>query len=123
MINSSPNCKMCPNPVVGDLEHSFFNCVSTQLVGRNLLSAVRHYAPEVTPSGLLRLEFQDQGEDEMPLVWIISHALLYMWSVRHSGKIVDLILTRSLLESKINLLRETRYLEEQRKIKEMLEHM
>ena len=55
LINSSPNCKLCPNPVVADLEHSFFNCVSTQHVGRSLLSAVRHYAPEVTPSGLLRL--------------------------------------------------------------------
>ena len=123
LINSSLNCKLCPNPVVADLEHSFFNCVSTQHVGRSLLSAVRHYAPEVTPSGLLRLEFDEQGENEMPLVWIISHALLYMWGVRLSGKSVDLNITRSLLESKINLLRETRYQSEHRKITEILEHM
>ena len=92
-------------------------------MGSILLSAVRHYDPEMTPSGLLRLEFVEQGDYEMPLVWIISHTLLYMWGVRLSGKTVDLIITRSLLEAKINLLRETRYLDEHEKIKESLEHM
>ena len=37
LTNSSPNCKLCPTPAIGDLEHSFFNCVSTQNVGSILL--------------------------------------------------------------------------------------
>ena len=95
----------------------------TQHVGRSLLSAIRLHAPDVTPSGLLRLEFYEQGEKEMPLVWITGQTLLYMWGVRQSGKVVDLIITRSILESKINLLRETRYTNEYEIIKEIFDDL
>ena len=121
--NSSPNCRQCPTPTSGSLEHSFFNCVSTQRVGSSLLSAVRHHVPVLTPSGLLRLEFGEQGEKEMPLVWITGQTLLYMWKTRQSGKVVDLIITRSILETKINLLRETRHSGQYEIIKEIYDTM
>ena len=73
--NSSPNCRQCPTPTLSNLEHIFFSCVCTQHVGRSLLSAIRLHAPDVTPSGLLRLEFSEQGEKEMPLVWITGQTL------------------------------------------------
>ena len=61
--------------------------------------------PLVTPSKLLRLDFQSEASMEMPLVGITSQLLLYMWGVRCTGKIVDATLTRANLESKISLLR------------------
>ena len=121
--NSSPNCRQCPTPAIVDLEHCFFSCTSTQNVGRALLSAVRLYVPDITPSALLRLEFPEQGDMEMPIVWISAQTLLYMWGVRQSGKVVNLIITRSILESKINLLRKTRYSQEQVLIKEIFDKM
>ena len=78
-------------------------------MGNSLLTALRHHDPSITPAGLLRLEFQEQGDKEMPLVWVTAHTLQYMWSMRTSGRVVDLFLTRSMLENKITLLRETRY--------------
>ena len=107
--NTSDSCKYCPTPTPADLEHSFFGCVKTRDVGNSLLTALRHHDPSITPAGLLRLEFQEQGDKEMPLVWVTAHTLQYMWSMRTSGRVVDLFLTRSMLENKITLLRETRY--------------
>jgi hypothetical protein len=59
----------------------------------------------------------------MPLVWLRGQTLQYMWGVRASGKIVDPFVTRAILESKINLLRETRFTNQHRVIQEMFESM
>ena len=107
--NSSEMCKYCPTPTVGDLEHCFFACVKTKLVGRSLLSAVRQHDPSVTAAGLLRLEFQDDGDNELPLVWVAAQTLLYLWTSRVSGRVVDLYVTRSILETKGSLLSETKF--------------
>ena len=107
--NSSALCKYCPDPHIADLEHCFFGCIKTGEVARKLLETIRNHDPSVTPAGLLRLEFQEEGEQEMPLVWTAAHTLSYMWKKRATGHVVDLTLTRAMLESKINLLRETRY--------------
>ena len=94
---------------------------SNMEVGTLLLSMVRLHDPAVTPHKLLRLEFNCDGEDEMPLVWVLSHTLLFMWSTRLGGKIVNQILTRAVLESKISILRETRYNNEHEIIKDLVE--
>ena len=86
-----------------------------------MLSMVRLHDPAVTMNKLLRLEFQCEESVEMPLVWILSQTLLYMWGVRASGKIVNKILTRAVLESKISILRETRYQNESTIITEIVE--
>ena len=107
--NSSALCKYCPDPPIADLEHCFFGCIKTGEVGRKLLETMINHDPSVTPAGLLRLEFQEEGEQEMPLVWTAAHTLSYMWKKRTTGHVVDLTLTRASLEAKVNLLRETRY--------------
>ena len=86
-----------------------------------MLSMARLHDPTVTANKLLRLDFQCDESVEMPLVWILSQTLLYMWGVRASGKIVDRTLTRAVLESKISFLRETRYQNENIIIREIVE--
>ena len=86
-----------------------------------MLSMFRVHDPAATPQKLLRLEFQCNADDEMPLVWVLSHTLLYMWSTRLGGKIVNRVLTRAVLESKISILRETRFSNEHEIIKEIVE--
>jgi hypothetical protein len=119
--NSSNNCKLCATPTNADLHHCFFQCVSTVEVGSVLLSMVRLYDPAVTPQKLLRLEFQCEPDEEMPLVWMLSHSLLYMWGIRLGGKTVNRTLTRAVLESKISILRETRFSNEHDMIKSIVE--
>ena len=117
--NSSENCKYCPMQTPADLVHSFFNCVKTRVMGRSLLTALRQHDPSVTPSGLLRLEFQEEGD----IVWMTAHILHYMWTTRTNGRVVDLVLTRAMLESKINLLRETRYSNEVNLLEEIFNNL
>ena len=81
---------------------------------------VRMYDPAVTPLKLLRLEFQCEPEEEMLLVWVLSHTLLYMWGIRLGGKTVDRTLTRAVIESKILILRETRFSDEYETIEILL---
>ena len=111
--NSSPNCKICPLQVIADQSHCFFQCRSTVETGNWLLSVIRHHDHSVTASKLIKLDFKCSDSAEMPLVWIVAQSLLYMWGVRTSGKIVSLANTRAVLESKISLLRETRYRNEE----------
>ena len=111
--NSSANCNFCPTPVRADLPHCLFECNRTMESGSWLLSLIRRHDPTVSASKLLRLEFSCSDSAEMPLVWITAQTLLYMWGVRTGGKIVSLATTRAELESKISLLRETRYSNQQ----------
>ena len=90
-------------------------------MGRSLLAAIRVYDPAVTPAGLLRLEFAADESTEMPIVWVTAQTLLYSWGMRLSGRVVDLMVTRTILETKINLLRETRFRNEHVIIKEILD--
>ena len=92
-------------------------------MGAKLFSLFTAHDPLVTPGKLLRLDFQCEESMEMPLVWIASQLLLYMWGVRCNGKIVDVTLTRATLESKISLLRETRFVNEYTIAKEILENI
>ena len=92
-------------------------------MGAKLLTAVALHDPLVTPNKLLRLEFECEQSVEMPLVWMTSQVLLYIWKIRCNKKIVDPTLTRATLESKISLLRETRFKTEYTLIKHMVENL
>ena len=76
--------------------------------------------PSVSAAGLLKLEFQVEESREMQVVWLLAQTLLYMWGVRTNGNNVELSKTRSVLESKINLLRETRFFNEYQLISEIV---
>ena len=118
--NQNQNCKYCPTPTTADLLHCFFYCVRTTLVGKWLLSWMLKQDPSVSAASLLKLEFQVEESREMPVVWLIAQTLLYMWGVRTNGNAVELSKTRSVLESKINLLRETRFFNEYQLISEII---
>ena len=107
--NTSEQCKLCQPHVMADQVHCFFFCISTKEVGNWILSIIKSRDPTITPSKLLKLQFQCEDSEEMPLVWLTAQTLNYIWRIRASGKTVDLTLTRAVLESKISLLRETRY--------------
>ena len=119
--NTSPTCKFCPLPTIASLEHCFFECVLTREVGQQLLLIFQYQDINSSPSNLLRLEFNVDESKEMPLIWILAQTLMYMWGLRVSGKAVNLIRTRTELESRINFLRETRFRSEHEIITDIFE--
>ena len=70
---------------------------------------LRKQDPSLTAAGLTKLEIVVDESLEMPMVWIAAQALLCMWKIRCTAIVVSMLTTRSVLQSKINLLRETRY--------------
>ena len=119
--NSSPNCKFCSEPVQANLEHCFFFCILSRTVGNKVLTLCQSICPGITPSQILRLELQVEQSEEMPIVWMVAQSLMNIWEARVKGKIADLYMTRADMESKVNLLRETRFNNQSLVITEMLD--
>ena len=106
--NNSPICKHCPGET-GSLEHCLFTCSLTRDSGQWLLSVLHPFDPAVTSENLCRLDFEALDDSEMPLVWVASHAMAYAWKSRMKEAMADPQMTRSYLETRISLLRETRH--------------
>ena len=118
--NNSPTCKICSVPVEADLVHCFFECEATRDVGTWLSDWICTFDASSTPQRILRLDFECDQNHELAVVWTIAHILQYMWTVRTSGKVINMTLTRAHLEKKICLLRETRHQAEYINIQNML---
>ena len=122
---ASPLCKApgCDHTAVDDLEHCLVECQANQGVGRHLLDTLRKYQPNLSTAKALRLELEVSEDLELPLVWLTSAMLLSIWNQRQSGTRVLPHLTRSLLEAKVNILRETRLANVAISIDGMIIHM
>ena len=57
---------------------------------RCLLAALQVY----DPAGLLRLEFEAGEATEMPIVWVTAQTLLYIWGMRLSERVVDVMVNK-----------------------------
>ena len=123
LLNSSPSCKFFSDQVSANLEHCFFYCNLTKTVGNQVLTLCQTFCPGITPSQVLRLELHVDRTKETPIIWIVAQFLINIWEARVKGKMADLFRTRSDLESKVNLLRETRYNNLSLIITEMLHHL
>ena len=104
----SPLCKAPGCTEVDDLAHSLVQCPANQLVGTNLMQLLGNHQPNVTPAAAIRLEFEVEEHLELPLVWVSAGTLLSIWEQRKLSSKVQPHITRSELEAKVNILRETR---------------
>ena len=104
----SQHCRAAGCTEVEDLDHSLVQCQANQQVGSRLLQVLQQYQPNLTTAALLRLEIDVEAEQELPLVWLTAATLLSIWDQRKTCTRVQPHLTRSQLEAKANILRETR---------------
>ena len=115
--NSSPSCKFIYEQVSANLEHCFFYCNLTRTLGNQVLTLCQTFCPGITASQARTKCGPDQ------FLWIVAQLLMNIWKARVKGKMVNLFRTRADLESKVNLLRETRYNNLSLIITEMLHHL
>ena len=87
-----------------------FQCQANKNVGTALLLALRLSHPALTIESAIRLELDVTDEEELPLVWLLAASLLSIWEQRQSSNRVQPYLVRTQLEAKVNLLRNTSYL-------------
>ena len=114
-------CSLCPSNSVESLEHAFFHCSFNSEFGIGLLQALSHYDSSLTPEKILHLDFNlEDDEFEHPFVWLIAANLLHIWNCRTSANRTRLYTIRAEVESKVALLRETRYRASAEKILEII---
>ena len=116
-------CKVPGCNEVDDLCHSLVLCESNQQIGSNLMELLRHHQPSLSNSAALRLELEVDEEVELPLVWIMAATLVSIWDQKKTKNRVIPHLTRSELEAKINILRETRLASMVNTLEEMIIRM
>ena len=73
-----------------------------------LMDTLRQYQPNLSTAAALRLDIEVDEELELPLVWLTAATLVSIWDQKKDRTRVQPHLTRSQLEAKVNLLRETR---------------
>ena len=107
---SSPTCTAlgCGSGCVKNLEHALTQCQANNGVGMALMQTLT--VPTLTPAEALRLEINVSAEEELPLVWLLAATLLSIWEQRKTSQKVHPYLVRANLEAKVNLLRNTSYL-------------
>ena len=102
-------CRLCPANSVEDLPHSFFYCSFNTEFGMPIFNTLLNIDDTLTPEKLLRLEIDLDDEMELPIVWYLAAKLFHIWNCRVSGRRAKLYTTRAEVESRVNLLRETRF--------------
>ena len=116
----SPNCKLCDEETVEDLEHALLQCSFNSGIGTLLRRSLSSLAPRISALQILTLSLDVPPTDEFPCVWLISHTLFLIWSCRVEKKRIRLFQIRADLEARASLLRETRVEENTAKIENLI---
>ena len=89
--------------------HAFFDCPFNEDAGKQLVEICSPLATNISPHKILKLDWEMEAEMELPVVWLTAAFLLCIWNSRSNSKRPRLYTIRAELESKVSLLRETRY--------------
>ena len=89
----------CPMPrcacVSEDLPHALVLCQANDGVGSRLMACLREYSPNIDVESALRLGFEVDEEQELPLVWLIGNVLQAVWKLRNEKFKVQLYSIRA----------------------------
>ena len=114
-------CRLCLSNSVDDLAHSFFYCPFNREFGMAIVLTLLTMDSNLTPEKLLRLDITIDDENmELPTVWYVAAKLLHIWNCRVNGRRAKLYNTRAEVESRVALLRETRFRDSADKILEIM---
>ena len=118
----SPLCSQCDQAVNDDLPHALVTCPQNKEVIDWLLNQLVHVSPNICPHQLVLLSLADlQEEHELPVTWLISQTLSYIWTQRIIQKKPTLFQTRALLEAGVSIMRKSRFYECSNAIKAIIE--
>ena len=103
-------CTLCHENVEDNVEHSTISCSFNNGVGASALEIIREQIPGISAAELLRFEIVDVPEDlERAIVYFSAAIFQTIWEKRMSTIRPSLSETRCMLESRCQILRETRF--------------
>ena len=79
------------------------------MVSNPLWNCVSSYLPTVTPVDLVHFNFPVSESLELPIAWLASTCMGYIWDQRVQGKQARLEPCRAELLAKVRLLRDTKW--------------
>ena len=108
---TTASCKVtgCTTQPVESQVHALVNCEGNNGAGNAVMDCLRRLVPDLSAEAALRLDVQLDEGVELPFVWFSAAAFQAIWELRSAGKKVELYKIRSEIETKISLLRETRF--------------
>ena len=101
------NCLHCDD--IPDSTSHLLTCSYNSEVSTRLMNCMTSYLPDITTDDLVVLKFRVTESLELPLVWLISSCLSYIWDQRQLGRIPRLEACRAELLAKLMLLRDTKW--------------
>ena len=106
---SSPACTLCSSNNVCNLEHALFLCTFNNGVGQWLLQVLNKQLDQVSPEKVILLDLDIKDKLQLPIIWLVSNTLSYIWNSRLEKKSPSIFTTRATLEANIMILRKTRF--------------
>ena len=104
------NCLLCTKNEIGNLTHTLLTCEFNMEVSTWLLDTIRVYVPHVQPKQVVHLNLGNMDDSlQLPIVWLITNTLHWIWKDRVIRKKPNLQRTRSSLEAQVNILRKSRF--------------
>ena len=102
----SSKCKYsCPGDPVGSLEHSFFYCSLTSVVGSWLFDIFKIQDQNVTASKIIKLDIHVNDG----LLFLTVKALQFCWSKRTAGKNAVMTEFETCLNADLSLMLDTKH--------------
>ena len=103
----SSECLYCPG--VTDTAAHLLTCTLSDQVSIPLLNCIRSYQPDVTTEDITILRVTTSESLELPISWLISTCLSFIWEERVRGKQAKLDMCKADMISKLHLLKDTKW--------------
>ena len=105
-INSAA-CLHCPD--TPDSTTHLLECSTTSQVSAPLVACLRTYVPNISTKDIVSLNVPVQESLELPVSWLISSCLGYIWQERVQGKQAVVEVCKANLTSNLTVLRSTKW--------------
>ena len=87
----------------------FLTCRYSSEVSIPLLRCVAAYADDISPEDITNLNFKTSEAAELPLMWLVTTCMMFIWEERKAGKKARLDNCQAELFAKLSLLRDTKW--------------
>ena len=103
----SNDCLYCRG--VTDTTAHLLTCHLSSQVSFPLLNCLRSIQPDITPEDITICNFRTSEALELPVAWLTSMCLTYIWEERVLMRQAELTMCKARLLSNMNLLRDTKW--------------
>ena len=104
---ASSSCLYCEG--ISDSTAHLLSCTLSAEVSTPLWTCVRSYFPDVSPIDIVHFNIPVSESLELPISWMVSTCMNFIWDQRVLGKQARLVTCRAELLAKVRLLADTKW--------------